>query len=184
LNGAIRLWHHLFDGGGPDDLVEIWTAVRIKDNLVNLAAWHFGLDQLEDAWQRAYSQDRDGREVYFCAHLLQANSGHACVEGRCFGLRRKANAAAAPVLALWSDVDTADLSLSPIRPTAVVESSPGRLQAYARLSAPLDPLVAEQLNKRWTYSFGADKSGWDLGQVLRVPGTHNHKYEGWPEVKV
>ena len=35
-----------------------------------------------------------------------------------------------------------------------------------------------------TYTLGADKSGWDLTQVLRVPGTRNYKYPGGPTVEV
>src|SRR5207253_2736302 len=31
---------------------------------------------------------------------------------------------------------------------------------------------------------GADPSGWDLTQLLRVPGTRNHKYEDAPLVRV
>jgi len=35
-----------------------------------------------------------------------------------------------------------------------------------------------------TYAVGADKSGWDLTQVLRVPGTRNYKYPGAPRVRL
>jgi hypothetical protein len=31
---------------------------------------------------------------------------------------------------------------------------------------------------------GADRSGWDVTQVLRVPGSRNYKYEGEPEVSL
>jgi hypothetical protein len=52
------------------------------------------------------------------------------------------------------------------------------------MSRPIDPATAEQLNERLTYAMGADKSGWDLTQLLRPPGTQNHKYEGAPPVRV
>jgi hypothetical protein len=35
----------------------------------------------------------------------------------------------------------------------------------------------QAINKRLTYAIGADKGGWDLTQVLRLPGTPNHKYK-------
>ena len=35
----------------------------------------------------------------------------------------------------------------------------------------------------WTYQIGADHGGWDLTQVLRQPGTLNHKYESLPNVE-
>jgi hypothetical protein len=43
---------------------------------------------------------------------------------------------------------------------------------------------AAQLNKSVTYHLGADKGGWDLSQVLRIPGTYNHKYDFLPQVKL
>lgn len=35
---------------------------------------------------------------------------------------------------------------------------------------------AAQLSRRIAYAEGADKSGWDVTQVLRLPGTYNHKH--------
>ncbi len=37
------------------------------------------------------------------------------------------------------------------------------------------PVVIEELNRRLTYHFEADSSGWEMNQVLRPPETINHK---------
>ncbi len=36
------------------------------------------------------------------------------------------------------------------------------------------------MNRRLALVMGGDQSGWDLTQLLRPPGTHNHKYEDTP----
>ncbi|MDP9365918.1 MAG: hypothetical protein M3Q10_17150, partial [Chloroflexota bacterium] len=120
------------------------------------------------AWLRA--ETRAGRETYAAAHLVRERS------------RRKA--AAAPVRSLWSDVDDGQVDRAPVRPSLVVESSPGRFQAYWRLTRPIEPAAAEVLNKRLAFAIGADPSGFDLSQLLRVPGTLNHKYAGAPTVEL
>src|SRR5205823_123867 len=66
----------------------------------------------------------------------------------------------------------------------LVASSPGRLQAYWGLTQPLPPAHAEQLNRRLSRAIGADSSGWDLTQLLRIPGTRNWKYPDAPVVSV
>jgi len=171
-NDALRLWRHVF--GDRPDLIELFSGYRRersdKARLDMPAARHYHVGELADAWAWAAQQDSINRDVYFCCHQLLAPQ------------RIKDNAAS--VLALWCDVDAANLNASPIQPTAIVESSPGRLQAFARLSRPIPPLVAEALNKRWALSFGADPSGFDLTQLLRVPGTHNYKYAAVPLVRL
>jgi hypothetical protein len=77
---------------------------------------------------------------------------------------------------LWADGDGATIPPSVPPPSAVVETSPGRHHYYWRLTEPCPPAQAEQLNHRIAYALGADKSGWDLTQLLRVPGTPNQKY--------
>src|SRR4030095_13271805 len=63
-------------------------------------------------------------------------------------------------------------------------ASPQRYQAWWELDHACSPKGIERLNRQMTYTLGADKSGWDLTQVLRVPGTRNYKYPGGPEVQV
>lgn len=87
-----------------------------------------------------------------------------------------------PVNMLWSDVDDGDPGK--LRPSVLWESSPGRHHALWFLKEKIHAEDAAQLNKSVTYHLGADKGGWDLSQVLRIPGTFNHKYDFKPEVKL
>lgn len=82
--------------------------------------------------------------------------------------------------ALWADLDSVDPStLDEYPPTIAWESSPGRYQALW-VAASGDFQGASwpgNENQRMTYLIGADPSGWDTVQLLRVPGWHNHKPE-------
>lgn len=46
---------------------------------------------------------------------------------------------------------------------------------YWRLDSTISRQVLEQINRALTYSLHADYSGWDSTQLLRIPGTYNHK---------
>jgi hypothetical protein len=83
---------------------------------------------------------------------------------------------------LWSDVD--EVKDIRVRPSILWESSPGRFQALWLLKQQLSTSEAKDLNKRLTYYIGADKGGWDMTQVLRIPGTRNYKYATTPLVKL
>lgn len=87
-----------------------------------------------------------------------------------------------PVNILWSDVD--DGEPEKLRPTVLWESSPGRYHALWFIKERMNAEDASQLNRSLTYYLGADKGGWDLSQVLRIPGTYNHKYKSKPRVKL
>lgn len=80
----------------------------------------------------------------------------------------------------YADLDEANPKHLEIKPTLVFESSPGRFVGYWFADGP----VSENLNQRLTYHVGADKSGWDRTQVLRVPGSRNYKYKEKPKVLV
>jgi hypothetical protein len=104
--------------------------------------------------------------VYFCVNLLSA------------ARRRKDNAI--PLNLVWADLDTCRPDQIDIPPQCVIESSPRRYQAIWRMDQKVDPLIAESYSKRIAYhhaELGADKSGFDLTQLLRVPGTYNFKYQ-------
>jgi hypothetical protein len=61
-----------------------------------------------------------------------------------------------------------------------IESSPERYQALWMFDEVADPIDAQDISKRIAYYHiedGADKSGWDLSQLLRVPWTYNYKYD-------
>lgn len=110
--------------------------------------------------------DNSDKQIYFCPHGFTRQE-------------RKKPYAELPRL-LWSDLDEADPRTIKLRPTVAIESSPGR---YVGLWFTDEP-VTEELNRRMSYFVGADKSGWDLTQVLRVPGTTNYKYHSQPRVRI
>ena len=80
---------------------------------------------------------------------------------------------------LYADLDAVDPDeIDPsLKPTVAWKSSHSRFQALWRLEEPLPADRLEELNQRMSYALGADKSGWDLTQYLRVPGTLNYKYD-------
>jgi hypothetical protein len=111
-----------------------------------------------------------GREVYVGAHL--------------FTRQKRSKETAANVASLYVDGDRTPIPTGPLRPTLVVASSPGRWQGYWRLPEPIAAAQAEDLNHRLAAAIGADASGWDLTQLLRVPGAANRKYAGNPIVDI
>lgn len=87
---------------------------------------------------------------------------------------------------LWADLDEVDPTKLPehLKPTAAWQTSPGRWQAIWQLERELKPAIQTNLNQRLTYAIGADRGGWDLTQVLRLPDTPNHKYPNNPKVEL
>ncbi len=88
---------------------------------------------------------------------------------------------------LWADLDevhpTSAGKLGYL-PTVAIQSSPGRYQALWRLKRELPPKSLEKLNRALSYALDADRGGWDLTQVLRLPGTRNFKYADAPMVEL
>jgi hypothetical protein len=123
-------------------------------------------------------------DVYFCPNL--------------FSRPRRRKGLVLPSCWLYADLDgvkppTVDDPLmrkrktnnNPVlEPTIAWESSPGRYQALWHIDKYLSGEAHSRVNQKLTYALGADKGGWDITQVLRVPGTRNHKYDGKPEVKL
>lgn len=170
------LWWTIYGGGGTCGYMGLFCGTRRAPGSGKLfdprSAYFEYPRRIREAEAWCMRRSAEGREAYFCAHLLTA--------------RRRINEYAAPVLALWADADgafpPAGIEVPP--PTAVVESSPGRRHLFWRLRYPIPPYEAEALNRRLSYAIGADRSGWKLGQLLRPPGTRNHKYEVAPTVKL
>lgn len=102
--------------------------------------------------------------VYFCPQLFRSKK------------RKKEEVLLTPTA--WSDLDTCGPENLLIQPTVLIESSAHRWQALWTLDH-VDPDDAEFLSKRIAYHHateGADRTGWDLTQLLRVPMTYNFKY--------
>src|SRR5215212_4672073 len=171
LDNILKFWRHVF--GGERDLLQIFTSKRGSAGTIDRATIKSNFfaypKKAEAAAKWSLEKSEEGREVYFCAHLL--------TEKR----RVKDNAAA--VRSLWGELDGVEVPNGELKPTAVVESSPGHYHVYWRLTDAIPADTAEQLNKRLAHKIGADPSGFDLTQLLRVPGTTNYKYEERPVVE-
>jgi hypothetical protein len=129
--------------------------------------------QVNDILAFVKQQDDAGLDVYMAAQLYKEPN------------RRLAkNVKTCP--SAWSDLDTAcPWGVDP-EPNIVLETSPGRWHGFWRTVAPMPPADAEEISRRIAYAHhraGADLGGWDLTQVLRIPGTHNHKPE-YPDCPV
>jgi hypothetical protein len=101
--------------------------------------------------------------VYFCVNLLNR--------------RERKKDFCLPTNLLWADLDDVNPMSLLIPPPIVIQSSLGRYQSLWRLTTELPPYQAEDYSRRIAYTMGADRSGWDLTQLLRVPFTVNFKYE-------
>jgi hypothetical protein len=126
-------------------------------------------------------------DIYFCAQLLNSPTYRVIgPDGKMHGPRVKANVVE-KLAFLWADLDICHPDKLKVAPSIVVESSPGRWQAYWLLAEPIDKYGAENIAHRiayWHKDDGCDQSGWDLTQLLRVPGTPNYKYDDKPTVEV
>lgn len=130
--------------------------------------WHdepFAADMLHTV--RDYVESNRGKNIYACPHGFTRPY-------------RKKQYAVMPKL-LYADLDRVDPYELELQPTIALASSPGRYVSLWQTDRP----VTEDLNKRLSYHLGADRSGWDLTQVLRlVPRTTNLKYAHEPKVKL
>jgi len=167
LYQAQDLWHHIF--GEEHGILALGYTQPAEDAKFEHEYFDYP-DRAEQAAKRAHELSEAGYNVWHCAHLLTD--------------RRRIKDNAAPITALYVDGDGAKVPDWLPKPTAVVVSSPGREQLYWRLSMPVPPEVGENLNRRLAYAMGADKSGWDLSQLLRPPRTRNYKYPNTPTVAV
>ena len=162
---TLDLWEHLF--GDLEGYLVTFTGKqsgrRNELHDTKQLSWRWPVER-EKAATYLEDESAEGRDAYFGVHLFRRP-----------GTRRAEHAA--EIQALWVDGDGARVPESWPQPTAVVESSPGRHHFYWRLTRPIDPKEAAQLNRRLCYGMGGDKGKWGLGTVLRAPGTLNYKRE-------
>jgi hypothetical protein len=121
----------------------------------------------------AIEHEAPGTNAYFCPHLFSAKR------------RTKDNVSVAPNA--WADLDTCKPENLLVAPSIAIQSSPGRYQAYWLLEGDGSPEASEDLSRRIAYYHheeGADRSGWDLTQLLRIPFTANLKHEPTSQVKI
>lgn len=124
-------------------------------------------DQLEDFFQQ---YDTHRYDLYFCPHAFRE--------------ARRKKEFAVPTKYLWSDLDNANPNMIKPKPQIAWNSSPNRFACLWMLDHTPSLEETEKLNKQLAYSVGADHGGWDITQVLRIPGTRNHKYPDAPYGKL
>lgn len=115
---------------------------------------------------------KDGMSVYWCPTLFdQPIRKKEYVQG---------------VQCLWADLDEVNpRKIEPkLKPHLAYQTSPKRYQCLWYLDDDYEPEKAESINRNITYHLEADSGGWDLTQVLRIPGSRNFKYSGGPKGKI
>lgn len=119
------------------------------------------------------AQWKDQNHVWFCVSLLKDQQA---IKENCL-----------PGSFIWADLDLVspgDLQAHSVPAQCVVETSPGKYQAFWRLDKVLPPDIREDYSKRMTYYVGADKGGWACNKLMRVPLTKNFKYADRPPVEL
>ena len=130
--------------------------------------WYNWPEDIDTICQKAL-ESASKYNVYFSTYLFSDRSS------------KKSNVL--PSRTIQADLDEADISALSIEPTILVESSPGRHQAYWVLKTGLSIEQHELLSKKVTYSIHqCDRSGWSLGRKLRLPNTLNYKYLDGPKI--
>ena len=82
---------------------------------------------------------------------------------------------------VWADFDEGFPDDLPVAPSLVVESSPGKSQAYWLLNTPCADLGRiEAVNRSIAALHRGDKNACDRARVLRLPGFRNLKYPDQP----
>lgn len=143
-----------------------WFFISTKDHNGNWKDHPFKRGEFKTLLPEFLEKNTD-KDLYWCCHGFSRP-------------RRLKRYAEIPKL-LWADLDESDPRDMPqFLPTYAWESSPGRFAACWRLTSHM----TEDANRRLTYHLKADPGGWDLSQVLRIPGTTNYKYESKPKVKL
>jgi hypothetical protein len=128
--------------------------------------WPEDIDKIVDHANKA----KETANVYFSSYLFK--SPQSLKDG------------VLPSRTIQADLDDADIKQLPKPATVLVETSPGRHQAYWVLDTdePLPLEEHEALSRKITYSIPlCDRSGWALGRKVRIPNTFNHKYFDGPK---
>ena len=162
---ALAYWRRIFDG--EQGYICLFSLDRSPAAGPVHEAFYPWPQAAGNAVQWLVAEERRGRDVYASAALYTE--------------RKRAKATVGPVRALWTD----DVAVGPPgvpSPTLTVETTPGRRNGV-RLPADATPWQqAEDLNRRPAHAIGADPTGCDATQLLRVPGFRNHKYADAPTV--
>jgi hypothetical protein len=147
-----------------------WIEGKAKDKDDRKTKYHEGR-----AWE--WPGDRDG----ILAHLGNHAGDDVYFTPCLFFDKRRIEGYAITEATLWADLDAVDpRNVDPsYHPTIAWMSSPNRYQAVWILHGKLREGLSwgGKENHRLTMFLGADQSGWDTTQLLRVPGRSNFKPE-------
>jgi hypothetical protein len=150
---------------------EGWFCLALGKGNGWLEQWHHWPEDIDAIVARAESAALE-TNVYFSSYLFRAPQSV------------KENVL--PTRTIQADLDHADVRTLPKQPTILVETSPGRHQAYWILDETLPLEEHEFLSRKLTYAIPlCDRSGWALGRKVRIANTLNHKYmDGTKPVRV
>src|SRR5215204_2283189 len=169
------LWQHIF--GEQRGYIRVFSGRRATPgaDLTDVHKQFYSAQHAAaNAEQWVIDEDAAGRDAYMAAHLFTSN---VIPKGK------RLKDIAADVLTLYADIDEGQIPTD-LPPSALVQSSPGRLQGWWRLSRAVPPATAENLNRRIAQLCSGDPSGFDITQNLRPPDSHNHKYADAPRVRL
>lgn len=141
-----------------------------------LFSWPDGMDEMLEYIESVSDQ----YNAYYCPQLL-VDRDYRAPNGKSPRVKENIQLCTAA----WADLDSCHPDKLLVRPSIIIESSPTRYQALWVFAEPVEALIAEDISRRIAYQHipdGADKSGWDLTQLLRVPFTRNWKYDEGPIV--
>lgn len=124
-------------------------------------AWHWP-EQADDI--RAHIEAHADDDQYFTPGVFSAP--------------RRVTQHAIPVPWLWADLDPVDpAGIEGLTPTIAWETSPERYQCVWEMPYPREGATEHGgPNHRLTHYLGADPSGWDATQLLRIPGSAHTKH--------
>lgn len=160
---GLRTFFNLCYGTRSSGYVALWflNPDDRKDFKEEFYEWPTQVDQM----CRSVNSSKLAYNVYFCPQILET--------------RKRKKETVKLCTNIWADLDACPPDKMLVQPSIILESSPGRFQALWCLDESMEPTEAESIAMKIAYfhaSHGADRSGWDLTQLLRVPGTYNFKY--------
>lgn len=159
---------------GPD--VDGWVCIGYLNKTEGWKEFYFNYPSELPRMLAHIEQRYESANVYFCPQLLNDPKFKRQADGK--GPRVKENIKTCT--SAWADLDSCNPDLLLVKPSIVVESSSSRYQALWVFDEAQGPDDAQQISKNIAYHHvpdGADRGGWDLTQMLRVPYTYNRKYD-------
>ena len=137
-----------------------------KDKGPTVNTWFHWPEQKND--MLAYIHMNKDKDLYTVPSLFKTNES-----------RRAINIARGQVA--YADADEAHPDVFRVEPTMVVETSPNRYQLYWLVDGDdeaLNPKELADISRRIAFEHeqdGCDRGGWDMGQLMRIPGSTNNK---------